>query len=160
MKKMTCIAALAALTGLARGAGAGGNALAPLPCLTPPDTEAATNVTLDVRYGRMASFGLSIDTESCVSNEVLVAVGRDSDGDGDLSYGEAAFVYGIECGERYLVDLGTGTVSTNVPAMLRIKAKHFDPRWNMLKVVKRGEGQIGESVVTDVERRTFSISIK
>ena len=131
-----------------------------LPAGNLPDTEVVTNVALNVQYDGTIVFALSIDTASCVSNEVLVAVGCDSDGNGDLSLEEAAFVYGIESGVRYLVDFESGTASTDVPAVLSIKARQFNPAWNMRKVVKRGEGDVGESVATDVERRCFSISIR
>ena len=89
----------------------------------------------------------------------LVAVGCDANSDGDLSLDEVDFVYGIENGMRYLVDMEAGTVSADAPATVTIKARDFNPLWNMAKVVKRGEGDIGETVTTTVERRCFAIRI-
>lgn len=159
--KKTTIAELFALLVMATGAASlHAMALPALPAGNLPDTEIATNVALNVQYDSTIVFGLAIDTACCVSNEVLVAVGCDSDGNGDLSLDEAAFVYGIESGVRYLVDFESGTATTDVPAVLSIRARHFNPAWNMMKVVKRGEGDVGESVATNVERKFFSISIR
>lgn len=160
--KNTMHIAVALVAGcLAWDAGAGAvNTFQQLPSGALPDTEVVTNVALNVQYDSTIVFGLSVDTLSCVSNEVLVAVGCDADSDGDLSLDEAAFVYGIENGGRYFVNLETGTALADAPAALSIKARHFNPAWNMMKVVKRGLGDIGESVATSVERRCFAISIR
>ena len=53
---------------------------------------------------RLDEFALRIMASNCASNEVLVAVGHDADYDGDLSFDETAFVFGIDCGGRYLAD--------------------------------------------------------
>ena len=72
-----------------------------LPPGTMPDTEVSTNIALHVNSERLESFGLSIQVEGGATNEVLVAVGHDADGDGDLSFGETAFVFGRDCGSGY-----------------------------------------------------------
>ena len=60
-----------------------------LPEGTLPDTEVSTNVVLHVNSQKLERFTLSLETTCCISNEVLVAIGCDSDGNGDLN----AFVY-------------------------------------------------------------------
>ena len=135
-------------------------ALPPLPSGELPDTEVVTNVALNIRYDSMTRFSLSLNTASVVSNEVVVAVGCDADEDGDLSFNETAFVFGIEDGERYIVDYQTGAMQMGVGPTVTIKARHFNPSWNMVKVVKRGEGAVGETVVVEREMRYFSLSIR
>ena len=54
----------------------------------------------------------------------------------------------------------SGTVSADAPATVTIRARNFNPAWNMAKVVKRGEGNIGETVTTTVERGCFAIRIR
>ena len=161
MKNMMRIAAIIAAASLASVASAGEERAFPqLPEGTLPDTEVYTNVALNVQHDGNMRFSISIDAASCTSNEVLVAVGCDADSDGDLSLDEAAFVYGMENGGRYLVDLESGTVSADVPATVTIRARRFNPAWNMAKVVKRGEGSVGETVTTTVERGCFTMRFR
>ena len=96
---------------------------------------------------RLDEFALRIEAANCVSNEVMVAIGHDVDEDGDLSFDETAFVFGIDCGSRYLADYAAGRVLDDVDETLRISHRDFDPSWNLAKVVKRGEGEV-DAVVT------------
>ena len=109
---------------------------------------------------RLDEFALRIMASNCVSNEVLVAIGHDADEDGDLSFDETAFVFGIDCGSRYLADYAARCVSDEVGDTLRISNRDFDPSWNLAKVVKRGEGAVGETITETVENKRFSIRIR
>ena len=125
-----------------------------------PDSEVSTNVTLHVNMSRLDEFALRIDASNCISNEVLVAVGHDADDDDDLSFDETAFVFGIDCGVRYLADHAAGHVLDEVSETLRISHRDFDPSWNLAKVVKRGEGEVDASVTELIENKRFSIKIR
>ena len=131
-----------------------------LPEGTLPDTEVATNVALRVNASRLEMFSLRLEVASNVSNEVVVAVGHDSDEDGDLSFGEAVFAFGCDCGVRYFVDYRGGRTFDVVDDTLSIGWRDFDPEWNLAKIVKRGEGSIGEGVVATIENKKFSISVR
>ena len=131
-----------------------------LPDGTLPDTEVATNIALRVNVERLEVFSLRLQVANGASNEVLVAVGHDSDGDGDLSFDETAFVFGVDCGEWYHVDIRTGRVSEVEGDTLSINHRHFDPEWNLAKVVKRGAGAVGETVAEVVENKRFAIRIR
>ena len=56
-----------------------------LPEAVTPDAEVSTNIELNVNAARLQTLTLSVEFESCVTNEVLVAIGADADLDGDLS---------------------------------------------------------------------------
>ena len=109
---------------------------------------------------RLDEFALRIEAANCVSNEVLVAIGHDADEDGDLSFDETAFVFGIDCGSRYLADYAAGRVLDEVGETLRISHRDFDPSWNLAKVVKRGEGEVDAVVTELIENKRFSIRIR
>ena len=49
-----------------------------------PNTEVTTNLPLHVKAERVREFGLTLDAGNCVSNEVLVAIGCDADGNGEI----------------------------------------------------------------------------
>ena len=131
-----------------------------LPGAVTPDVEVCTNLVLDVNAARLQTLTLFVEFESCVTNEVLVAIGADADLDGDLSVDEADIVFGCDCGAWYRADLRTGEIETASTNALVIGKRQFDPAWNRLKVVRRGVGEIGESVEKDEERVRFDIRIR
>ena len=131
-----------------------------LPEAVRPDAEVSTSIALNVNAARLQTLTLSVEFESCVTNEVLVALGADADLDGDLSVDEADIVFGCDCGAWYRADLRTGEIETATTNALVIGKCEFDPAWNRLKVVRRGLGEIGESVEKDEERVRFDIRIR
>ena len=138
-----------------------------LPEAATPDAEVSTNIALNVNVARLQTLALSVAFESCETNEVLVAIGADGDNDGDLSLDEAAIVFGCDCGTWYRTDLRTGIASTEgfdpsieATNAVVIGKREFDPAWNLVKVVRRGFGEIGETVEVDEERVRFDIRIR
>lgn len=125
-----------------------------------PNTEVSTNLPLHVKAEKLREFALTLNAASCASNEVLVAIGCDADGNGDLSFDETAFVFGCDCGERYFVDYVSGTVADDVGETVVVGWRNFDHEWNMAKVVKRGEGTVGEAIVETVQNKRFDITIR
>ena len=132
-----------------------------LPSGTLPDTEVSTNVALQAYIPEShQAFSLRLQAGNCSSNEVLVAVGHDADGDGNLTFEETDFVFGCDCGERYLVDYAAQRVFEGVGDTICIKHRNFNPAWNVAKVIKRGEGDVGEVVTVTVETKVFSLILK
>lgn len=127
---------------------------------TLPDTEVATNIPLRVNAERLDVFSLRLQVSDETASEVLVAVGHDADENGDLSEDETAFVFGDDCGERYLVDCQKGIVADVTVDMVSIGHRHFNPVWDLAKVVKRGPGSVGETVSEIIEDKTFSIRLR
>lgn len=131
-----------------------------LPEGTLPDTEVSTNVVLHVNSQKLERFTLSLETTCCTSNEVLVAIGHDEDGNGDLSFEEAAIAFGSDCGTRYLVDYRTQTVASHSGTSVIIDKKDFNPDWNLAKIIKRGLGEVGEEITETVENVQFTITLR
>ena len=131
-----------------------------LPEAVRPDAEVSTNIALDVNAARLQTLTLSVEFESCVTNEVLIALGADADSDGDLTIDEADIVFGCDCGAWYRADLRTGEIETAATNAHVIGKREFDPAWNLAKVVRRGFGEIGETVSVDEERVRFDIRIR
>ena len=124
------------------------------------DMEASTNLPLRVNAAALQSLTLSVSFDTCETNEVLVAIGADTDGNGDLSLDEAALAYGCDCGAWYRADLRTGATGAADGNGLVIGKGEFDPTWNLVKVVRRGADEMGESVSVDVEKVRFDIRIR
>jgi len=123
-------------------------------------SETATNIPLAVTASRLETLRFEISFESCATNEIAVALGADSDGDGNLSFEEAAFIFGCDCGEWYLTDLETGDVSTNTVGVLNIPHEHFLPEWNLVKVLRRGYGDMGETVTAEIINKRFILYVR
>ena len=131
-----------------------------LPEAVTPDAEVCTNIALNVNAARLQTLTIAVAFDSCATNEVLIALGADADLDDDLSVDEADIVFGCDCGAWYRADLRTGEIETATTNALVIGKRQFDPAWNRLKVVRRGLGEIGESVEKDEERVRFDIRIR
>ena len=131
-----------------------------LPASECADAEVSTNIALNINAARLERLTFAVTFESCETNEVLVALGADADADGDLSIGEADIVFGCDCGAWYRADLRTGVAMQQATNVLVVGKREFDPSWNRFKVVRRGLGEIGESVSADEERVRFDIRIR
>ena len=131
-----------------------------LPEGTLPDTEVSTNVALHVNSQKLEQFTLNLETSCCTSNEVLVAIGCDSDGNGDLSFDETDIAFGSDCGARYLADYRAQTVVSHSGSSVIIGKKNFNPSWNLAKIIKRGLGEVGEEITETVENVRFTITIR
>ena len=125
-----------------------------------PDAEAVTNFPLTVNAERLERLTVAVSLDPCVTNEVIVAIGADADNDGNLSIDEADVVFGCDCGAWYRADLRTGETTAMTTNALVIGRREFDVSWNLAKVVRRGFGEIGESVSVDEERAHFDIRIR
>ena len=131
-----------------------------LPEEVTPDAEVATNFQMNVNAARLQTLTFSVEFDSCVTNEVLVALGTDADSDGDLTIDEADIVFGCDCGAWYRADFRTGETTAMPTNTLVIGKREFEPAWNLAKVVRRGFGEIGETVSIDEEHVRFDIRIR
>ena len=131
-----------------------------LPSCEYADTEVSTNVALNVNATRLERLTLSVAFESCETNEVLVALGADKDGNGDLSLYETDVVFGCDCGAWYCADLRAGETTQQTTNVLVIGKREFDPAWNLFKLIRRGFAEIDESVALDEERVRFDIRVR
>ena len=95
------VALLAALSGLTFAALAAELNLATPSASEYPDTESSVNVAVTnwPALGRRVKLTLSADFTP--SNGVQVALGQDSNADGDLEPGETRVVFGVDCGEPF-----------------------------------------------------------
>ena len=131
-----------------------------LPMSDSADTEVSTNIVLKINASRLEQLSFSISFDSCDTNEVLVALGTDANADGDLSMDEADILFGCDCGVWYRADLRTGESVAQESNILVIGKREFDPSWDLFKVVRRGVGDIGESVALSEERIRFYIYMR
>ena len=137
-----------------------------LPAGELPNTEVATNLILRIDAAKTERLVFTIEADNSPSNLLSVAVGRDANGDGDLSLEETDAVFGLDCGEWFEAQTASGAVSFEIVQGGRISRdvtfhdKTIFGEWNLAKVVKRGLGEIDERVVTDIRRTHFSLTFR
>ena len=144
------------------------------PVLPPPspyaDTESVTNVTFGVGVLGDNVFALSLELDATPSNNVEVAFGSDTNGNGTLDDSEASFALGWDCGEWFFRDIAADVADSYVgscgrkkldwnlsldqslaPKALRanaggaalpfiMTATMYDPSWDVARVTVRGFG--------------------
>lgn len=124
-----------------------------------PDTEAVTNITLEVDIPKVREVVFQLDAPNCASNEVVVAVGHDADDDGDLAISEASFFFWNDCGDEYMLNCVTGEATEGIHTV-KVKARDYDPSWDTVKVIKRGLHVINEAVSMTTDDKKFVISVR
>lgn len=130
-----------------------------------PNSEVVTNVALGASLDRLdrISFSLSLDASS--SNSLSISVGAAS-GD-ELSFEEADFEWGYDCGKWFYAETATGNVAEwpdaetgCVERTLTISHRDFNPQWNRIRIVKRGLGDLHVESVQTNEFKKFSIKLR
>ena len=77
----------------------------PLPVSPYADTEVSTNVVFNTTRFDVKKFELNFQLECSSSNCIQVALGRDADSDGILSFAETDVVYGWRNGRYFVEDV-------------------------------------------------------
>ena len=139
--------------------------LPPMPEGVLPNSEVVTNIALAVELSRLDSLSFSIELDASTANSFSIAVGaaaRDM-----LTIEEADFEWGYDCGEWFRSDTNSGIVlressvdARRVSNTLTIRHGQINPQWNMIRVVKRGVGNLAITAETTFEFKKFSISLR
>ena len=145
-----------------------GAKVAPLPALPQgalPNSEVVTNTVLNVDYSRYRGLTLALELNASESNSLTVAVGT-AQGD-SLSIEEADLEWGYDCGRWFRADTEIGIVEEwpapgtgRVSRSLAIGRRDFNPKWNRLRIVKRGVGDSEVDASSGVEYKKFSITVR
>ena len=133
----------------------------PLPQSEYADTEVSTNIPFDVSFDAMSRMNFSISLEASPSNCVEVSIGADANGDGVLSLDEADQTFGYNCGTWFQRDAVREMFECSDCSIVRLngteraektfvlKKRKLDEAWNLVKVTRRGVGEVCE--LTTVE---------
>ena len=129
------------------------------------DAEAATNIALVVDHSRLDSMRFVVELDGSATNGVEVAVGVDSNQDGALSQEEAGVFFGYDCGEWFLrgddsaesVCAGEGE---RVSREFVFRKRAFSLEWNIVRVTRRGSGDVAECVSFTEERQRFLLFVR
>ena len=130
----------------------------PLPPSEYADMEVSTNIPFEVGFDAMSRMNFSISLEASPSNCVEVSIGEDVNADGNLSSEEAAYAFGFDCGRWFkrCASEDSETVETDnlgqtvfvtsgrAERNFLLKKRRMDESWNLVKVTRRGRGDVCE----------------
>ena len=109
------------------------------------DTEVSTNIAFAVERPAMTRIEFTVALDATPTNNVEVAIGTDTNSDGNLAVEEAAYVFGYDCGAWFarsagLEGLGSleGLGGGRVEKTFVLKRRQLDTAWNLVKVTRRG----------------------
>ena len=143
-------------------------AVAPLPAAEYADTEVSTNFPLRVDFARLQKLHVALELDEAAANGLEVLLGCDTDGDGSLSASEASLAFGYDCGTWFVRKTESDQVdiepsSTNdgrARRELTIGWRQLLPDWDLVRVTRRGEGTVSESVLLTIENKKFAVIFK
>ena len=126
-----------------------------LPVCEYADTEVETNMPFRVSLDDMSRVEVSLSLVATPTNAVEVAIGTDENDDGELSFEEMAWAFGYSCGtwfsfdaemEEVVLEAASRSDGTRIERTFVLRKKDLDPAWNLVRVVRRGEGASSERV--------------
>ena len=135
------------------------------------DTEVSTNIAFAVERPAMSRIEFTVALDATPTNNVEVAIGKDENGDGNLSVEESAYVFGYDCGSWFCRTRDENKVeSTTVDLDLRprplishtfiLKRQKLDTAWDTVKVTRRGCGASCELVKAEGRRPGFMLEVR
>mgnify|MGYP003312084831 CR=1 FL=1 len=148
--------------------GRGTVVVAPLPAPECADTEVSTNFPLRVDFTRLQKLHVALELDESAANGLEVLLGCDTDGDGSLSASEASLAFGYDCGTWFVrktesdgLDVAASSMQgERVRRELAIGWRQLSPDWDLVRVTRRGEGRVNESVSLTIENKKFAVIFK
>ena len=137
------------------------------------DTEVSTNIAFAVERPAMTRIEFTVALDATPTNNVEVAIGTDTNSDGNLAVEEAAYVFGYDCGTWFarsagLEGLGSleclgsleGLGGGRVEKTFVLKRRQLDTAWNLVKVTRRGCGAVCELVEANGRKPGFKLEMR
>ena len=147
---------------------AGVVAVSSLPAPEFADTEVSTNFPLRVDFTRLQKLHVALETGESGADGLEVLIGRDADADGSLSVTEASLAFGYDCGAWFVRETEVDRLRVEVSSAegetacrsLAIGWRQMSPDWDLVRVTRRGEGAVNESVSLTIENKKFAVIFK
>ena len=131
------------------------------------DTEVSTNIVFVVERPAMTRIEFTVALDATPTNNVEVAIGTDTNSDGNLAVEEAAYVFGYDCGAWFarsagLEGLGSleGLGGGRVEKTFVLKRRQLDTAWNLVKVTRRGCVSACELVEAKGRKPGFKLEVR
>ena len=131
------------------------------------DTEVSTNIAFVVERPAMTRIEFTVALDATPTNNVEVAIGTDTNSDGNLAVEEAAYVFGYDCGAWFARSAGLeclgsleGLGGGRVEKTFVLKRRQLDTAWNLVKVTRRGCVSACELVEAKGRKPGFKLEVR
>ena len=131
------------------------------------DTEVVTNIAMSTSQDELSRLRFAVDLQASPSNNVEVAIGHDTDGDGHLSLDESSVTIGYDGGEWFVRTAASDSVAAETVAdsgafhrVYSIHASKVKPSWNLVKVTRRGLVAANEHVTLETIASGFILKMR
>ncbi len=134
------------------------------------DTEVSTNFPVTVDFHEISRIEFTLVLDASPSNAVEVAIGTDTDGNGNLSVEESVHAFGFDCGTWFSRDAvqdrfdtmpeATPAPGTRTQRTFILKKRRLDESWNLVKVTRRGSAPVCECICADGRRPGLKLLIR
>ena len=131
------------------------------------DTEVSTNIAFAVERPAMTRIEFTVALDATPTNNVEVAIGTDTNSDGNLAVEEAAYVFGYDCGTWFARSAGLeclgsleGLGGGRVEKTFVLKRRQLDTAWNLVKVTRRGCVSACELVEANGRKPGFKLEVR
>ena len=125
------------------------------------DTEVSTNIAFAVERPAMTRIEFTVALDATPTNNVEVAIGTDTNSDGNLAVEEAAYVFGYDCGAWFARSAGLeGLGGGRVEKTFVLKRRQLDTAWNLVKVTRRGCVSACELVEAKGRKPGFKLEVR
>lgn len=123
------------------------------------DTEMSTNLIFRVDRAAMSRINFSVSLDASPTNCVEVSIGVDANDDGRLSVEEEDYTFGYDCGRWFVRSaISDSEVFENAGGLGRrektfvLRKRSLDETWNLVKIVRRGCGEICELAMIEGQK--------
>ena len=137
------------------------------------DTEVSTNIAFAVERPAMTRIEFTVALDATPTNNVEVAIGTDTNSDGNLAVEEDAYVFGYDCGAWFARSAGfeglgsleclgslEGLGGGRVEKTFVLKRRQLDTAWNLVKVTRRGCVSACELVEANGRKPGFKLEVR
>ena len=148
-------------------AAAFGVAVGSLPPSEFVDTEVTTNLPISVDLAAVSRMEFSLSLEASTNGCIEVSVGTDADGDGILSLDEVERMFGWRCGLWFWGEVAADEEAFEeesrvgrIERTFLLRKSNVSPAWNLVRVVRRGVGELGEIVFAETKRPGATLYVR
>lgn len=134
------------------------------------DTETTTNIPFVVDFEKMSRLEFSVALDSSPTNCVEVSIGTDANEDGALSLDETDYTFGYNCGAWFVRDAVGDEVKAEVEVRggggqriahaFLLKKQKLNQDWDLVKVVRRGSGEVCELTTFEGKRPGVALIVR
>lgn len=144
-----------------------GESVSQMPKSEYADSEVTTNIPVSIDFGLMSRMVFEVSLEYSPTNSLEVSIGTDRDEDGSLSIDEFVHTFGFDCGRWFSRSAMDDTLTTfesdgagRITHTFLLKKRKLDTDWNLIRVTRRGTGEVLEFAMAEGRKPGAALMVR